>query len=427
MSAADAPDKTVLILGADGFIGRHIAFHLRRAGWHVIAHARNTRALSHMGFDTLQADLCAPACHDPAFWANHISPGTHVVNAAGLLTGSDAAFRAVHVDAPRAVYTAVGDSAQGVLISAVGIEAETAFGRWRREGEAITPRHISILRPGLVLVATSYGGSSLARALSALPLCTPVVGDGTQRFNPIHAEDLAAIVAHCLTHPPQMQPLLVGGPEDISQAALLQLLRRWMGGAPVPVLRLPLGIAQTLGAVGDLLRLGPISRTSVTQLVQGVHAPLDKGLSDAPAARGVSDFVMAHPAGTQDLWHARLYLLRPVVRLILAAMWLISGLIGLFLPASSFLPLIPDSPLPDGVLIAMARGGGVLDLGIAVALLRGWRPALIGWMQIGIVVGYTVAFTLMAPVLWLLPLGGLLKNLPVIALIAMWMVLERER
>jgi hypothetical protein len=37
---------------------------------------------------------------------------------------------------------------------------------------------------------TSYGGSSLARALSALPMAVPVVGDGDQVFNPMHARDL---------------------------------------------------------------------------------------------------------------------------------------------------------------------------------------------------------------------------------------------
>ena len=47
---------TVLILGADGFIGRHLAFGLRAAGWKVIACARRTARLERMGFDVLEAD-----------------------------------------------------------------------------------------------------------------------------------------------------------------------------------------------------------------------------------------------------------------------------------------------------------------------------------------------------------------------------------
>jgi hypothetical protein len=59
--------------------------------------------------------------------------------------------------------------------------------------------------------------------------------------------------------------------------------------------------------------------------------------------------------------------------------------------------------------------------------LRGWRPRLVGWAQLALVTGYTADFTLLPPALWLLPLGGLLKNLPILLLIVVWMVLEDER
>lgn len=43
------------------------------------------------------------------------------------------------------------------------------------------------------------------------------------------------------------------------------------------------------------------------------------------------------------------------------------------------------------------------------------------------VLGYTTTFTLLAPALWLLPLGGLIKNIPILALIAIHAILEDER
>lgn len=58
----------VLILGADGFIGRHIAFALRREGWQVVASARRTERLEQMGFATLRVDLNDATCHVPEFW-----------------------------------------------------------------------------------------------------------------------------------------------------------------------------------------------------------------------------------------------------------------------------------------------------------------------------------------------------------------------
>ena len=419
----------VLGHGADGFIARHILLAFRVAGRDVLASARRVTRLRRMGFATVQADLADPATHDPAFWAPHLADGRALVNAAGLLTGSEAAFRAVHVAAPRAAYAARAAGAPALLLSAVGIEAETPFARWRREGEAEAgAAGVTILRPGLVLGETSYGGSSLARALSALPLALPVVGDGEQVFNPIHARDLAKVVVACVESPPPPGPQEIGGPERITQAGLLALFRSGMGLSPVPVLRLPLPIARGLGAAGDALRLGPVSRTSVAQLAHGVEADeaaLTQRLGFTPD--GVSTFVTARPAGTQDLWHARLYLLRPVLRLVLALLWLASGLIGLFLPSAAFLPLVADSGLPDALWIALARLGGVADLVLAGLLLRNWRPRLTGMLQLGLVGAYTLAFTVIAPGLWLLPLGGLLKNLPILVLILVWMVLEDER
>ena len=114
--------RRVLILGADGFIGRHLAFGMRADGWQVIACARRTVRLERMGFATLRADLSDPETHDPTFWAGHIGAGpVAVINAAGLLTGSEAQMQAVHVSAPRALYQALPAHCSGVLISAVGI------------------------------------------------------------------------------------------------------------------------------------------------------------------------------------------------------------------------------------------------------------------------------------------------------------------
>lgn len=415
--------RRVLVLGADGFIGRHLAFGLRAAGWQVTAQARRVERLAEMGFATLKVDLTDPATHAPAFWAEALPPGTALVNAAGLLTGSEAEFAAVHRDAPRAALQALRGPA--VLVSAIGTGADTPFARWRRETEAVFAGHI-ILRPGLVLADTSYGGSSLLRAFAALPWRLPVVGTGGQLFNPIHAADLAAVVAECLQAPPGPGPWDIGGPEVLGQADLAGALRRWMGLPAARLLRLPLPLARALGRLGEALRMGPVSATAVAQLEHGVladPAPLLARIGTRP--RGLSAFLAARPAGTQDLWQARLYLLKPLVRLALAAMWLASAALGLFLPATEFLHRF--GALPGWLLEAMARAGGVADLMLGLALLRDWRPLRVAQAQIALVAAYTAGLTLIAPGLWLDPFGGLLKNLPVLALLLVHLALVEER
>ena len=419
----------VLVTGADGFIGRHIAFHLRASGIEVLAQARRPDRLARMGFHTLPADLTDPATHAPAFWRPHVTGITHLVWCAGLLTGPETAFAAVHDAAPRALRAALPQT-PAVLVSAVGIGADTPFARWRRQTEHVFAG-ATILRPGLVLADTSYGGSSLLRALAALPLATPVVGDGTQPFNPIHATDLAEQLRLCLITPPGPGPAQgaweTGGPETLTQAALSAHLRAWLGLPPCPILPLPLPLARLAGRAGDLLSLGPISATAVAQLETGVltdPAPLAAQLGFTP--RGVTTFLAARPAGTQDLWHARLYLLKPLIRLTLAATWLASAALGLLTPAARFLPNL-GTTLPEPLLTLLARAGGLADLALGLALLANWRPVATARAQLALVLAYTLGLTLLAPALWLDPFGGLLKNLPILTLILTHLALAEER
>lgn len=412
----------VLILGADGFIGRHVAFALRAAGHEVLASARRTSALERMGFQTVKADLTHAGTHDPAFWQPHLQ-GTALVNLAGLLTGSEADFEAVHQRALRAALAAC--TRPKLHVSAIGIEADTPFARWRRVSEAeAQAAGAMILRPGLVLADTSYGGSSALRAFAALPLVVPVIGDGTQPFNPIHASDLGAVIAELLAHP---RPGLyeVGGPETVTLTALTSGLRNWLGLPGTRVWPVPRWLARVSGRLGDALRLGPISTTALRQLDQGVWAdtaPLLAQISTRP--RGLSQILAARPAGTQDLWQARLYLIKPLIRLTLALMWLASAALGFFTPLAHFSATIP---LPEPLALALARGGGLADLALGLALLRDWRPRQIALAQLALVAGYTLGLTVLAPGLWLDPFGGLLKNLPVLALILVHLALVEER
>ena len=60
-------------------------------------------------------------------------------------------------------------------------------------------------------------------------------------------------------------------------------------------------------------------------------------------------------------------------------------------------------------------------------MLRNWRPLPVARAQIALVVAYTAGLTALAPGLWLDPFGGLLKNLPVLALMLAHLALTEER
>ena len=85
--------------------------------------------------------------------------------------------------------------------------------------------------------------------------------------------------------------------------------------------------------MGDATNAQPISTTTLAQ----AQTPLGGDPTGFMAAAGVKtrsldDILAARPADTQDLWHARLFLLKPALRRLLSAFWAFSGLVVLLTP-----------------------------------------------------------------------------------------------
>ena len=117
----------------------------------------------------------------------------------------------------------------------------------------------------------------------------------------------------------------------------------------------------------------------------------------------------------------RLLLLRPVVRIALALLWLVSGLLGLF--ATDELARHVGPALAPW----LAAGSGAWDILLAGLVAFSIRPRLAFWLQFLSVAGYTAALTVTEPALWLDLYGPVLKNIPILALILVHRVLEEER
>ena len=134
----------------------------------------------------------------------------------------------------------------------------------------------------------------------------------------------------------------------------------------------------------------------------------------------------ANPAGVQDLWFARLYLLKPFIFGMLSLFWLLSGLIALarFEQSSVMLAEATGSPALAGTLTVATSLADIL-LACLVVVRRYARPALIGMMVLSI--GYLAAATVLAPHLWADPLGPLVKVPPSVVLAAVALAILDER
>lgn len=372
-------------------------------------------------------------------WRSRLAGVEVVINCAGVLHGGRGQdIEAIHATAPIALFDACAAAGirRVVQISAISANAEagTDYALTKKRADDHLrglPVDWTVVRPSLVYGDGSYGGTSALRGLAGLPCVSPLVGDGSAAFRPIHIDDLVETVARVVENGRfARQTLEPVGPEVVTLRDLIAKYRAWLGLAPARAISIPMPLMRVASRIADLAGGGPLGTTSLHQL-EADNAGKEPATTFADKIgfmpRMMDEMLARRPAQTQDLWQARLYFLRPLLRTVLVLLWLGSALAGVLAPVASYAIVdaafsslgLPSRPL------ALAFSG--VDLLIAVALLARWRPRWMAAIQLAVVGGYTILLTVLAPTLWLDPFGALLKNLPILALIGVWAVLEEER
>ena len=422
--------RTVLILGASGFIGSHLAAAFSRAGWRVRAGARRPDqarrlAPAHNWVRTEFADLTRPEA-----WAPLLDGVDVVVNCVGVLQdGPSETNRVAHVDGPAALLAAIGASGVRRLIhvSAAGADdaAGTAYGRTKAETERLVEASALdwvILRPSLVLARACYGGTATLRGLAAFPGVIPVMG-ASQAFRPVAMADLCEATVR-LAEPGAVscRAIDVGGPDLVSQGELLTAMRAWLGLRPAPLIDIPAWLAWPAVKIGDLLALlgwpSSLRTTSVRQLAHGAAGgpPDDLIASTGVAPRSLTAFLSDDPATTADRWQARLYFVRPASIVLLGLFWILTGVVTLGPGFEAAERHLLDAGFGEASAWHGAYWGGWFDvmLGLALWVRRWTRPVAI--TMVLATVGYLAGATLWAPQLWFDPLGPWLKVIPMMML-----------
>lgn len=424
----------ILLLGSGGFIGRHILADLLAAGHEVVGVARTVEPLvSAFPQATFIALDLAQAVRQED-WLVHLAEVDVIVNAAGLLRGP--ALDAVHVTMPKALYDAasVAGVKRVVLISAISAREEVAtdYSISKLAGEAaLRSSNIdwTILRPSLVYGDGSYGGTSLMRGMSAMPMAVPLPGNGDFDFTPIHVRDLARTVRiACDGGVPSRQTLEPVGPQTLSLRDMLARYRAWLGFGPARFVCVPMPIMRLLGHVGDLLGDGPISTNSLVQMAAGNGGDsraFEQAIGFAP--RSLESALRDRPAQVQDRWHARLFFLAPMLQATLILMWLASAWLGLTHGIAQTAAIVSRFGLDAGWADLLRIGSSFLDIAIAIQLFFDRSAARAAVVQLVVVLGYTVVIGLALPQIWLDPFGPLLKNLPIMVAIAIYGVVGDKR
>lgn len=408
----------ILIVGGTGFIGRHLSPVLQEAGHEV-------DVLGRRGLDLARADEDEMAAR--------LRPVEMVINAAGLVRdqGSNS-MRAVHAEGTCRLFRACERAGIGRVIhlSALGaaVDGATAYQATKGVAEAALASSgldWCVLRPSVVIGAGGASTMTLS-ALAALPL-VPRIGPGTWRVQPIHVDDLCDLIVRLVAAPGRLPRRIdVVGPQAMTTDTLTAILRHWLGLPSPRWLPVPEWMLRIVAVIGEKVTDGPLNRQVLAMLKAGNTADgaaMNVALGRSP--RPLAQVLARHPVGPPERWPARLFFIRPALRLSLAFLWIVTGLLSLGLyPLADSLRLLTDLGIRGHSAEVAVYGGGALDLTLGMLLLFRWRPVLVGASMLAIMIAYSLLAIGLPVEYWLHPFAPLLKNLPVATATLAMMALE---
>ncbi|WP_131781704.1 SDR family oxidoreductase [Legionella gresilensis] len=427
----------ILITGASGFAGAWITKKLIEQGHKVVAAVRDIRYAEKL-FPHVKIVAC-DFVQDTAIetWLPRLKDIDMVINCVGIFYHYDSKIMwAIHYDTPKALFTAATKSniKQIIHLSALGVEgyqSDYAKSKKAIEDYLLTLNITAlILRPSFIYGPASEGGMALMRALAAFPVVIPVAGSGLQQFQPIHVEDLAKAVSNLTTDNIKESVILAAvSAKPVTLKEILLTLRDWLQISRGYCLSIPLKLIKIGAKVGDYLPFSTINTPAITMLEQGNTTTLEESKKFIQIA-GIKpkDFIEGAyqtPSTNSDRWYAKLFFIKPMLRLSLAFMWLASAIVSAFLfpKASSYFLLAKvgvNSYWQPTLLYLASLINGI----IGISLLFNYKTKLNCLIQIMIMTAYTIIITLKIPYLWLEPFGSIVKNVPVLISIIILYLME---
>jgi len=225
----------ILLTGANGFIGKHVAEALQRDGHELILVSRST------GNDFTQMRHIDD-------WQPLLSKVDAVINSVGIIVeNKKQSFENIHAQAPIALFQAAANAGvkKIIQISALGADdqAFTAYQRSKKKADDYL-RQLEIdwciLRPSLV-----YGEAGTSTKLfkrMATLVFIPVIGGGTQEIQPVHVEDLVSAIIQALLGNCCRQTVDIVGPEKMYFVTWLKRLRSTAGKRATFTISVPVSV-----------------------------------------------------------------------------------------------------------------------------------------------------------------------------------------
>ena len=274
----------ILVTGGTGFIGPKIVRALGEAGHDVRALVRDPRRGAALGCELAEGDIT-----DPESLRRAVDGCDAVVHLVAIITGRPGDFERVMTEGTTELAEAAAAAGvrRFVLMSALGTSEETKDlvpyyrAKWEMEqtvkGSGIP---YTIFRPSFVFGADGGALQQFLRIARLAPV-TPIVGPGTQRLQPIWADDVAAHFAASVDRDAAAgRTFELGGPDVVDWNEFWARAKRALGTRR-PSVHVPFWLLRQQARVLELLPRPPVTRDQLKMLAAGDNVVTD------PSAREV--------------------------------------------------------------------------------------------------------------------------------------------
>jgi uncharacterized protein YbjT (DUF2867 family) len=269
MDVLTAANRTVVVFGGTGFLGRRVVQQLRRRDFPVRVASRHPHRGSELfGSDDRELRSIEVDIHDERSVAEALADAYGAVNAVSLYVERQGeTFQSVHVEAARRIAAQAQQAGVKCLAHVSGIGSDPAssslYVRKRGEGELAVRSAFAaadLIRPAVMFGHDDAFLTTILALLRRLPIY-PMFGRGLTKLQPAYVEDVAEAVA-VIMQGARGVVVECGGPRVYSYEELLRAVAREAGLKPI-LLPVPFAAWRALALISKMLPNPPVTRNQV--------------------------------------------------------------------------------------------------------------------------------------------------------------------